>query len=108
MEQKDVILLIEMCKVHKGGQRAMSQTRNRPVLPAISMTSEAFKNGWTTASSGEYVGWPIQHMPREESVVQFLRDAVVIISSDMASGHDCEYEIAWVAGLLASWLRRIE
>lgn len=106
MEQKEVILLMETCKVYKGCQRAMPQTRNRPVLPAISMTSEAFKNGWTTARSGEYVGWPIQQIPREESVVQFLKDAVVIISSDMASGHDCEYEIAWVAGLLACWLRK--
>lgn len=83
----------------------MSQTQNRPVLPEISMTSEAFRNGWKTASSGEYVGWPIQQAPREEFVVQFLKDAVAIISSDMASGHDCEYEIAWIAGLLASWLR---
>ena len=84
----------------------MSQTRNRPGLPAIGMTSDAFRNGWKTASSGEYVGWPIQQMPREESVVQFLKDAVVIISSDMASGHDCEYELAWIAGLFASWLRK--
>lgn len=84
----------------------MSQTQNRQVLLAISMTSEAFKSGWTTANTGEYVGWPIQQIPREESVVQFLKDAVVIISSDMASGHDCEYEIAWIAGLFASWLRK--
>ena len=84
----------------------MSQTRNRQSLPAISMTSDAFRNGWTTANTGEYVGWPIKHVPREETVVQFLKDAVVIISSDMASGHDCEYELAWIAGLFASWLRK--
>ena len=84
----------------------MSQTRNRPVLPEIGMTSEAFRSGWTTANTGEYVGWPIKHAPREETVVQFLKDAVVIISSDMASGHDCTYELQWIAVLLASWLRR--
>ena len=84
----------------------MAQTKKQAVLPEISMSSDAFRNGWATASSGEYVGWPIQQAPREEAVVQFLKDAVLIISSDIASGHDCEYEIKWVAGLFASWLRR--
>jgi hypothetical protein len=100
------MLPIEMRKEYKGGQRAISRTQNRQVLPAISMTSDAFRNGWETVTRGEYVGWPIQQTPGEETVVQFLKDAVVIISSDMASGHDCEYELAWIAGLFASWLRR--
>jgi hypothetical protein len=87
-------------------QALSTSETNRPVLPGLGVMSDAFKAGYDTVSTGEYVGWPIQHAPNERSITQFIKDAVAIISADTASGHDCEYEIKWIAGLLTGWLRR--
>ncbi len=72
----------------------------------IPSESQAFEQGFLTASSKEYVGWNIQSSPTEDTVVQFIGDLLDIVNSDLACGHDCDYEIRWVAGLFVGWLLR--
>ena len=86
---------------------AQRTATNKPALPVVLISSDAFRNGYETSQrNNEYIGWPTKHAPKEETVVQFLHDAITIITADMASGHNCEYETRWVAGLLVGWLRR--
>ena len=72
----------------------------------IQIESQAFEQGFLTASSKEYVGWNIQQPPTEDTVVQFMCDFLDIVNSDLASGHDCDYEVRWCAGLFTGWLLR--
>jgi hypothetical protein len=84
----------------------MTQTQKQPVLPAISMTSEAFRDGWQTAMQHEECGWPTNEPPNEETIVQFLCISISIENSERLRGRDCEYGMRWIAGLLTGWLRR--
>ena len=68
--------------------------------------SQAFEQGFLTASSKEFVGWNIQQPPTEDTVVQFMCDFLDIVNSDLASGHDCNYEFRWVSGLFTGWMLR--
>ena len=68
--------------------------------------SQAFEQGFLTASSKEFVGWNIQQPPTEETVVQFMCDFLDIVNSDLASGHDCDYEVRWISGLFTGWMLR--
>lgn len=80
----------------------------RTIVPeqTFQIESQAFEDGFRTASSKEFVGWNIQQPPTEDTVVQFLGDFLDIVNSDLASGHDCDYEIRWVAGLFTGWMLR--
>lgn len=78
--------------------------RTQPVT--IPIESKAFEQGFTTAISKEFVGWNIQKPPTEDTVVQFIGDLLDIVNSDLACGHDCDYEVRWIAGLFAGWLLR--
>jgi hypothetical protein len=85
----------------------MTQTQKRPVLPEVPMSSNAFRKAYEKAQSNhEHVGWPIQNVPREETIIEFLSSAVEMVSADLATGDDCTYELQWIAGLLTGWLRR--
>ncbi len=81
----------------------MAQKAVMMVRPAILMESEAFRNGYDVAQQNtEYIGWPIKHTPREDSIVQFVRDMCDILEADNYG----EYETRWIAGLFAGWLTR--
>ena len=85
----------------------MLQTK-RPVLPEVSMSSDAFRKAYEKAQSNhEHTGWPINYAPREETVIEFLSTVVEMVSADLATGDDCTYELQWIAGLFTGWLRRI-
>jgi hypothetical protein len=71
-------------------------------LPAIRMVSKEFKDGYADGQVGTHCGWNISRSPREETIIDFLYNAVHIIEQD---GYDAE-EIAFIAGLLSGWLRR--
>lgn len=72
----------------------------------IQVETQAFEDGFRTASSNEFTGWNIQRSPTEDTIVQFLGDFLDIVTSDLAGGHDCDYEIRWVAGLFTGWMLR--
>jgi len=72
----------------------------------IPSESPAFEQGFQTASRKEFVGWNIQQTPTEDTIVQFMCDFLDIVNSDLTSGHDCNYEIRWCAGLFTGWLLR--
>ena len=86
----------------------MTQTQKRPVLPEVSMRSEAFSKAYDKAQRNhEHTGWPIKQAPCEETIIEFLSVVVEMVSADLATGDDCTYELQWIAGLLTGWLRRI-
>ena len=73
------------------------------VIPSESL---AFQDGFMTAISREFVGWNIKLPPTEDTVVEFMRNFLAIVGSDQAGGHDCDFEVRWIAGLFAGWLLR--
>ncbi len=85
---------------------AIAFKRRQTSLPEIRGYSEAFKAGYKDASSMDHTGWPIHEVPREDNVVASLVDIAAIISSDLATGSDCDYEVRWLAGMICGWLRK--
>lgn len=75
------------------------------VRPSILMQSDAFRNGFDVAQRNEdYTGWPIKYAPREDTVVQFVRDMCNILVADGFG----DFETRWIAGLFCGWLVREE
>ena len=76
-------------------------------LPVVVMSSKSFRAGYEKAQhTQEHTGWPTQQAPEEKTIVEFLSTAIEMVSSDLATGDDCDYEIRWIAGLFTGWLRR--
>lgn len=83
----------------------MSQTATtRLVLPTIAMYSDAFRDGFNQASKEEFTGWTTELAPTEETIVQFIDNLTALLIAEELS----VFELHWICGLLAGWLRKTE
>jgi len=85
-----------------------SETK-RPVLPALGVMSDAFRDGYNIAQCEECdtVGWNIKFAPREATIVQFVTEMVAIFSEDAKHEDGMNEEgLRWLSGLFTGWLRR--
>ena len=79
---------------------------NTPNLPAIRAESKAFRDGYKRASSHVHMGWNIEQTPCESTIVDFMSTAIKMVSEDIAIGDNVDFEVRWIAGLFAGWIRR--
>jgi hypothetical protein len=67
------------------------------------ISSAAFKSGFNTGlSNKQCIGWNINGVPTEDTVLAVMRTLASLTSED----RNDTYAMLWVAGLIAGWFKR--